>query len=195
MIVVHFLLLNEQVAGEVTQCFKLSFLLSGFLMILDLPKFEKAKILVVGDVMLDRYWYGSTTRISPEAPVPVVKVEEIEDCPGGAGNVALNIAALGSLTWIIGVTGADEAAKILQGKLEAADVFCHFTKLVEAPTITKLRVMSQHQQLIRLDQEKFYKDLHSEKIEDKVAELIANVDAIVLSDYNKGTLAKSYLKK
>ena len=81
---------------------------------LSMPRFDSAPVLVVGDVMLDRYWHGPTNRISPEAPVPVVKVDQIEDRPGGAGNVALNIAALGAPAWLVGVTGKDEAAHSLQ---------------------------------------------------------------------------------
>ena len=77
---------------------------------LSMPRFDQAAVLVVGDVMLDRYWHGGTSRISPEAPVPVVKVEQIEDRPGGAANVALNIAALGSAAALVGVTGEDEEA-------------------------------------------------------------------------------------
>ena len=81
---------------------------------LTMPRFDSAPVLVVGDVMLDRYWHGPTHRISPEAPVPVVKVDQIEDRPGGAGNVALNIAALGAPAWLVGVTGEDEAALSLR---------------------------------------------------------------------------------
>ena len=80
---------------------------------LSMPRFDQAAVLVVGDVMLDRYWHGGTSRISPEAPVPVVKVEQIEDRPGGAANVALNIAALGSAAALVGVTGEDEARQSL----------------------------------------------------------------------------------
>ena len=84
-----------------------------------LPDFEKARVLVVGDVMLDRYWSGPTGRISPEAPVPVVKVEHNEERPGGAANVALNVAALGASSILLGLTGQDEAATALAGSLSA----------------------------------------------------------------------------
>jgi bifunctional ADP-heptose synthase (sugar kinase/adenylyltransferase) len=80
-----------------------------------LPEFERAGVLVVGDVMLDRYWYGPTSRISPEAPVPVVKVENIEERPGGAANVAMNIASLGATSRLVGLTGIDDAARAEQG--------------------------------------------------------------------------------
>ncbi|OED41760.1 bifunctional heptose 7-phosphate kinase/heptose 1-phosphate adenyltransferase [Endozoicomonas sp. (ex Bugula neritina AB1)] len=155
---------------------------------LTLPRFDQGKVLVIGDVMLDRYWHGATSRISPEAPVPVVKVEQIEDRPGGAGNVALNIASLGSPAWLIAATGEDEAADALQKRLEAAGIYCDFARIPGVPTITKLRVMSQHQQLIRLDHEEAFTGLSSDIIENKTEALLDDVNAIILSDYNKGTL-------
>ena len=155
---------------------------------LTIPRFDQAKVLVIGDIMLDRYWHGSTTRISPEAPVPVVKVGQVEDRPGGAGNVALNIASLGALAWVIAATGDDEAADSLQTRLQAAGIYCDFARLPGAPTITKLRVVSQNQQLIRLDHEEDFAGLSVDVIEEKTARLIHNLNAIVLSDYNKGTL-------
>lgn len=94
--------------------------------------------------MLDRYWHGHTSRISPEAPVPIVRVQQCEDRPGGAGNVALNIAALDAEVALLGICGADEAAQILENKLIAAGVDCFFQHDTQLPTITKLRVLSQH---------------------------------------------------
>ena len=85
---------------------------------LQLPDFNSAKILILGDLMLDRYWHGTTSRISPEAPVPVVHITQAEERPGGAGNVALNISALGAYATVIGITGIDEAANVLQQRLE-----------------------------------------------------------------------------
>ena len=155
---------------------------------LTIPRFDLAKVLVIGDIMLDRYWHGSTSRISPEAPVPVVKVGRIEDRPGGAGNVALNVASLGAPAWVIGVTGDDEPADALQSRLEAAGIYCNFAKIPGIPTITKLRVVSQYQQLIRLDQEKLFDGLSPDVIEEKAAQLINDIDVVILSDYNKGTL-------
>jgi len=116
-----------------------------------MPRFDQAQVLVVGDVMLDRYWHGGTSRISPEAPVPVVKVDQIEDRPGGAANVALNIAALGAKASLVGVTGTDEAADSLSNSLKAAGVIASFQRIAHQPTIVKLRVMSRHQQLLRID--------------------------------------------
>ena len=156
---------------------------------LTIPRFDQSKVLVVGDVMLDRYWHGSTTRISPEAPVPVVKVGLIEDRPGGAANVALNIASLGVPAWLVGVTGEDEAADVLQTRLEAAGIACGFVRTALAPTITKLRVLSQNQQLIRLDHEEALHDLiDSNEVFAEAAERMDGIGAIVLSDYDKGTL-------
>lgn len=152
-------------------------------------RYDAAPVLVVGDVMLDRYWHGPTKRISPEAPVPVVKVDDIEDRPGGAGNVALNIAALGAPAWLVGVTGADEAAASLRQRLEAAGVYCAFQQHAGQPTITKLRVMSRHQQLIRLDFEESF-DTDSDALAEQVVALLDRVRVMVLSDYGKGTLVK-----
>ncbi|WP_067518874.1 bifunctional D-glycero-beta-D-manno-heptose-7-phosphate kinase/D-glycero-beta-D-manno-heptose 1-phosphate adenylyltransferase HldE [Endozoicomonas ascidiicola] len=155
---------------------------------LTIPRFDQARVLVIGDIMLDRYWHGATSRISPEAPVPVVKVGQVEDRPGGAGNVALNIASLGAPAWVIGATGEDEAADALQSRLEAAGIFCDFVRVTGVPTITKLRVISQHQQLIRLDHEEEFVGLNPDIIEAKAAALLDDIGAVVLSDYSKGTL-------
>lgn len=129
---------------------------------LSMPRYDQAAVLVVGDsVMLDRYWHGGTSRISPEAPVPVVKVEQIEDRPGGAANVALNIAALGAPAVLVGVTGADEAAHSLRDSLAAAGVQAHFQQIAAQPTIVKLRVLSRHQQLLRMGLRRALPDRYS----------------------------------
>ncbi|MFN3579920.1 MAG: bifunctional D-glycero-beta-D-manno-heptose-7-phosphate kinase/D-glycero-beta-D-manno-heptose 1-phosphate adenylyltransferase HldE [Pseudomonas sp.] len=154
---------------------------------LTMPRFDSAPVLVVGDVMLDRYWHGPTHRISPEAPVPVVKVDQIEDRPGGAGNVALNIAALGAPAWLVGVTGDDEAALSLRQRLNAAGVFCDFQAHPQRPTITKLRVMSRHQQLIRLDFEEPF-ETDGPALLEGVRALLPKVKVMILSDYGKGAL-------
>ncbi|WP_094751432.1 bifunctional D-glycero-beta-D-manno-heptose-7-phosphate kinase/D-glycero-beta-D-manno-heptose 1-phosphate adenylyltransferase HldE [Psychromonas sp. CD1] len=155
-----------------------------------LPEYEKAQVLVVGDVMLDRYWQGSTVRISPEAPVPVVKVEKIEERPGGAANVALNVAALGSKVTLIGLVGEDEAAIVLKNGLESVHVITDFVTLAQFPTITKLRVLSRNQQLLRLDFEEGFHDVDSAPLLKKMQQgLTANVGVVILSDYNKGSLA------
>ncbi|WP_263261287.1 bifunctional D-glycero-beta-D-manno-heptose-7-phosphate kinase/D-glycero-beta-D-manno-heptose 1-phosphate adenylyltransferase HldE [Pseudomonas sp. RIT-PI-S] len=154
---------------------------------LSMPRFDQAPVLVVGDVMLDRYWHGGTSRISPEAPVPVVRVEQIEDRPGGAANVALNIAALGAPASLVGVTGEDEAAESLAASLRAAGVKAQFQRISHQPTIVKLRVMSRHQQLLRIDfEEPFATD--PVQLGSDVEALLAGVKVLVLSDYGKGAL-------
>ncbi len=154
-----------------------------------LPDFTQASVLVVGDLMLDRNWQGDTSRISPEAPVPVVHVKDVEDRPGGAGNVALNIAALGSSVTVMGYTGNDDAAASLKNQLEQANVQCEFEQLADQPTITKLRVLSRHQQLIRLDFEDGFHDLPVEKLLASFVQTLSQHDVVILSDYGKGTLA------
>ncbi|WP_355660567.1 bifunctional D-glycero-beta-D-manno-heptose-7-phosphate kinase/D-glycero-beta-D-manno-heptose 1-phosphate adenylyltransferase HldE [Halomonas salifodinae] len=155
---------------------------------LDLTALEQARLLVVGDVMLDRYWHGGTSRISPEAPVPVVKVSESEDRPGGAANVALNIASLGAQAELAGLVGDDHNASLLSERLEDAGVSVHFQRSQEIPTITKLRVMSRNQQLIRLDFEEGLCEVDTGELGERVAERLAGVDLVILSDYGKGTL-------
>lgn len=156
-----------------------------------IPDFSKVHVLVVGDLMLDRYWHGQTARISPEAPVPVVKVQNIEERPGGAGNVALNLAALGVKTSLLAITGDDAAAATLNNLLVSAGVECFIQKSSNFPTITKLRVMSQHQQLIRLDfEEDFHLEVNQELL-NKFKVCVKKFDAIILSDYGKGTLGNS----
>ncbi|ANI17813.1 MULTISPECIES: bifunctional D-glycero-beta-D-manno-heptose-7-phosphate kinase/D-glycero-beta-D-manno-heptose 1-phosphate adenylyltransferase HldE [Pseudomonas] len=154
---------------------------------LTMPRFDQAPVLVVGDVMLDRYWHGATSRISPEAPVPVVRVEQHEDRPGGAANVALNLAALGAPAFLVGVTGEDEAAASLADSLGAVGVTTRFQRIAGQPTIVKLRVMSRHQQLLRVDfEEPFRTD--AEALARETEALLDQVRVLVLSDYGKGAL-------
>lgn len=153
-----------------------------------LPNYDQSSVLIVGDVMLDRYWGGPTSRISPEAPVPVVKVEKIEERPGGAANVAMNIAALGGDAHLVGLVGEDEPAQALTTTLESLKVHCDFVALPEFPTITKLRVMSRGQQLIRLDFEDSFHDVGAEPIISRMQQALSSVKAVVLSDYAKGAL-------
>ncbi|GIU05905.1 MULTISPECIES: bifunctional D-glycero-beta-D-manno-heptose-7-phosphate kinase/D-glycero-beta-D-manno-heptose 1-phosphate adenylyltransferase HldE [unclassified Shewanella] len=155
---------------------------------ISLPAFEKAKVLVVGDVMLDRYWAGPTARISPEAPVPVVKVEQREDRPGGAANVAINIATLGGSASLAGIVGEDETADALSVGVRALGVEPNWHKVAGKPTITKLRVMSRNQQLLRLDFEESYSQAESDALLAQTLPELDNVDVAVLSDYAKGAL-------
>jgi len=155
---------------------------------IEIPSFENARVLVVGDLMLDRYWHGPASRISPEAPVPVVHISDIEERPGGAGNVALNIARLGAQCTVLGLTGDDDAANALEKSLRDAGVKTRFIRLKENATVTKLRVMSRHQQLIRLDFEDGFigQNISGEEVE--FARLLDEHDVVVCSDYGKGSL-------
>lgn len=154
---------------------------------IELPIFSRAKVLVIGDVMLDRYWYGSASRISPEAPVPVVHVNQVKECAGGAGNVALNIVSLGAQADLLGIIGVDEAGESLKGHLDS--VHGHFQHESTIPTITKLRVISQNQQLIRVDFEESLSKLNKSFLEEQFERLLPSINAIILSDYGKGTLS------
>ncbi|MCG3723370.1 bifunctional D-glycero-beta-D-manno-heptose-7-phosphate kinase/D-glycero-beta-D-manno-heptose 1-phosphate adenylyltransferase HldE [Vibrio cincinnatiensis] len=153
-----------------------------------LPDYNKAGVLIIGDVMLDRYWHGPTGRISPEAPVPVVKVEHNEERPGGAANVAMNIASLGGKATIIGLTGMDEPAQVLEEKLTSLNVVCDFVALADYPTITKLRVLSRGQQLIRLDFEEKFEQNDAKQMLSRMEDALPRVNAVILSDYAKGAL-------
>lgn len=155
---------------------------------LEYPRFDSAQVLVVGDLMLDRYWHGGTARISPEAPVPVVRVDQCEDRIGGAGNVALNIASLGAGASLVAVVGRDEAAGALGQRLAAAGIRCDFQESATRPTITKLRVVSRGQQLLRLDFEEPFAAEDTDLLADKTAGLLAGIAVMVLSDYAKGAL-------
>lgn len=154
---------------------------------IEIPSFSDGNVLVVGDVMLDRYWYGDTSRISPEAPVPVVHVNGSNDLPGGSANVAVNISALGGQVTLLGLIGEDEAGNTLLKQLGQAQVECCFLKVANAPTISKLRVMGRNQQLIRLDFEQQFKFDVPELLNIYRAK-IAEADVVILSDYGKGTL-------
>ncbi|MDP2490057.1 bifunctional D-glycero-beta-D-manno-heptose-7-phosphate kinase/D-glycero-beta-D-manno-heptose 1-phosphate adenylyltransferase HldE [Vibrio splendidus] len=162
-----------------------------------LPDYSQSGVLIVGDVMLDRYWYGPTGRISPEAPVPVVKVENNEERPGGAANVAMNIASLGGHAHVVGLTGKDEPAEVLKSTLGALKVKCDFVELDDYPTITKLRVMSRGQQLIRLDFEDKFENTDPELVLSRMEQALPNVRSVILSDYAKGALehVQSFIQK
>ena len=156
-------------------------------MTLSIPDFSKTQVVVAGDVMLDQYLFGATSRISPEAPVPVVHVQKTDDRPGGAANVAVNLASLGVKTRLIGVVGNDAAANTLERLLSAYGIDCDFAHVSDRPTITKTRVQSRGQQLIRLDQENAA-ELQDRAVADAVAAAAAGAGAVVLSDYGKGAL-------
>jgi rfaE bifunctional protein kinase chain/domain len=153
-----------------------------------LPDTRQARILIVGDVMLDRYWFGDVSRISPEAPVPVVKVEKSEERPGGAANVARNIAALGARASLLSVVGADEAGASLARLLTEAHIDASLHEDAKLNTTVKLRVLGRQQQLLRID---FENTPTHEVLEAKLAEFAARLphcDVLILSDYGKGGL-------
>jgi D-beta-D-heptose 7-phosphate kinase/D-beta-D-heptose 1-phosphate adenosyltransferase len=155
---------------------------------LRIPRLDAAQVLVAGDVMLDRYWYGDTARISPEAPVPVVRFTGSEDRLGGAANVAFNVVSLGGSASVVGVTGDDTEADALGAALAAVAIEGDFERLPGLPTITKLRVVSRHQQLIRLDFENGFHSLQTERLLARFRPRLGAANVVVLSDYAKGAL-------
>ena len=153
-----------------------------------LDKLSQVRLLVVGDVMLDRYWFGDVSRISPEAPVPVVKVEREENRLGGAANVARNAAALGARTALLSVVGDDDAGRTLQRLLDEGQISAGLHVDREIDTIVKLRVIGRQQQLLRID---FETPPSHEILQAKLAEYerrVADADVVLLSDYGKGGL-------
>jgi rfaE bifunctional protein kinase chain/domain len=148
-----------------------------------------AKILVVGDVMLDRYWYGSVERISPEAPVPIVQVDKEEDRIGAAANVAYNIVSLGAKASLLSVIGDDSVGRELQQLIvnSGIEAFLHFDQ--EMKTTVKLRVIGRHQQLIRIDFESPPQKEVLASLTDLFTQLLPQQDCILFSDYGKGGLA------
>lgn len=157
-------------------------------MTLRIPDFSSVKVLVAGDVMLDRYWYGGTGRISPEAPVPVVRVGKREDRPGGAGNVAGNLVTLGATCRLLGIIGEDDEGRSLREGLRRIGVA---DSLVEQPgidTTTKLRIISRQQQLIRMDFEEDASVFEPGRLAEAFPASIDAADVVILSDYAKGAL-------
>jgi len=149
----------------------------------------RARVLVVGDVMLDRYWFGDVERISPEAPVPVVRIARSEERPGGAANVARNVAALGGHATLLSVTGDDDAGEAIERLVAAEGVRTSFHRDPQLATTVKLRVIGRQQQLLRID---FETAPSHEVLAHKLAAfepLVAGTDLVILSDYGKGGLA------
>ena len=153
-----------------------------------LPDFSASRLLVVGDVMLDSYWRGPVHRISPEAPVPVMRVEGEEQRIGGAGNVALNTAELGSTTYLLSLAGSDPAADQIEHLLNDRNVQSHIQRVPGGQTITKLRILSKNQQIIRLDFEDHFLDFDPAKLEREFIARLPYSDVVILSDYAKGVL-------
>ena len=153
-------------------------------------QFAKTNLLVVGDVMLDRYWFGDSDRISPEAPVPVVQVAKVDERLGGAANVARNVAALGANTTILGVVGEDEAGKRIGELLRQSGVNSQLEVDPKVPTTVKLRVIARQQQLIRLDFEETPSQTALEQKLARFEKALGTADVLVLSDYGKGALSQ-----
>ncbi len=156
-----------------------------------LPDLSHARLLIVGDLMLDSYWHGSTGRISPEAPVPVVHVNKEEVRLGGAGNVAANTAALGVQTRLMGLVGDDASATQMQQLLSERHIHAYLQKVVGSKTITKLRIISRQQQLIRLDFEDYFPQWDADEFLQTFKAQLPLVDAVILSDYAKGALRRA----
>ena len=152
------------------------------------PVLDSVRILVVGDIMLDRYWFGDVSRISPEAPVPIVRIEKREERLGGAANVARNAQALGAYTGLLGVVGFDEAGAQVEQLLNDAGIHSYLQRDPAISTIIKLRVIGRQQQMLRIDFEEAPTDT---VLRDKLIAfntLLPNYDVIILSDYAKGSL-------
>jgi rfaE bifunctional protein kinase chain/domain len=150
----------------------------------------RVRVLVVGDVMLDRYWFGEVERISPEAPVPVVRVVKREDRLGGAANVARNIVSLGAKATLVGLVGQDEAAQRIHELLTEAGIEAHLIADSAHPTTLKMRVLGKQQQLLRIDFEEKPTPSLLKSLSDQVEKILAVHDVVVLSDYAKGALAQ-----
>ena len=150
---------------------------------------SRARVLVVGDVMLDRYWYGSVDRISPEAPVPVVRITREEERSGGAANVAYNVVSLGARSSLLTVVGDDEASHKLEALVLGTGINAYFGRDPDLKTTVKLRVIGRQQQLLRLDFENMPKNEVLASQSSTFAELLPQHDAVLFSDYGKGGLA------
>jgi D-beta-D-heptose 7-phosphate kinase/D-beta-D-heptose 1-phosphate adenosyltransferase len=163
-----------------------------------LDKFRQVKVLVVGDVMLDRYWWGTASRISPEAPVPVVRLEKEELIAGGAANVAANVVGLGAEVFLVGITGDDREAELLAGTLEKGGISAaYLVKSQNRPTTLKTRVVVNHQQVARIDQETTQNLSQTEEDEvwERISACLQEVDVVLVSDYAKGFLSENLLTR
>jgi rfaE bifunctional protein kinase chain/domain len=152
------------------------------------PELSGVRMLIVGDIMLDRYWFGDVSRISPEAPVPIVRIEKREARLGGAANVARNAAALGAYTGLLGVVGADEAGAQVEQLLNDGGIHSYLQRDQAISTIIKLRVIGHQQQMLRIDFEEPPTDT---VLRDKLIQfnaLLPDYDVIIFSDYAKGGL-------
>ncbi|HQU83939.1 MAG TPA: D-glycero-beta-D-manno-heptose-7-phosphate kinase [Pyrinomonadaceae bacterium] len=163
-----------------------------------LQNFSRVKILVIGDLMLDRYWWGSVSRISPEAPVPIVHLNESTFAVGGAANVAANISGLGAKAYLVGIVGNDDESNLFKDglkKVNVTDEYLLHSK--NRPTIVKTRVIAHNQQVVRIDQEvvKRLDEEEERQLLQQIAALAEEIDLIICSDYAKGVLSDKILEK
>ena len=161
-----------------------------------LDNFSRVKILVVGDVMIDRYWWGSVSRISPEAPVPIVRLEKTSVTAGGAANVAANLAGLGVTPFLCGIVGEDEESRLLDQLLTDSGISNHFLiSLADRPTTVKTRIVAHSQHVVRIDQEtvEHISESDADMILQKIAAILPEIDAVIISDYAKGFLSDHFL--
>ena len=158
--------------------------------------FSQQSILVIGDVMLDKFMWGNASRISPEAPVPIISVNKISHSPGGAANVALNLSKLSANVQILGIVGDDNEGAILEDTLLKNGVKTQFITDAKISTTTKTRIIAHGQQVVRTDYEDI-RDINSDQIKiikDILDKIISEIDAIIIQDYNKGLLVKDSIK-
>ena len=158
--------------------------------------FSQQSILVIGDVMLDKFMWGNASRISPEAPVPIISVDKISHSPGGAANVALNLSKLSANVQILGIVGDDNEGAILEDTLLKNGVKTQFITDAKISTTTKTRIIAHSQQVVRTDYEDI-RDVNSDQIKiikDILDKIISEIDAIIIQDYNKGLLVKDSIK-
>jgi D-beta-D-heptose 7-phosphate kinase/D-beta-D-heptose 1-phosphate adenosyltransferase len=163
---------------------------------INISEFKTKKVLVIGDVMVDAYYWGNTERISPEAPVPIIEVESTNHNPGGAGNVTLNLSTLGADVSLLSIIGDDDNGKILLDQLQDNKINTSLIQIIDThATPIKTRVMAQDQQVIRIDQENncYITDERMSKIQNILAAHITQFDGIILADYNKGLLSKTFI--
>lgn len=163
-----------------------------------LDKFTNTKVLVVGDLMLDRYWWGDVKRISPEAPVPVVELKKSTYAAGGAANVAANVVGLGATVSLIGCVGNDNDAGTLIGILESLNISAeHIVRVGSRPTSVKTRVIAHSQQVVRVDQESTAAISPDVEVQvwDKIVSILPAVEVVIISDYAKGLLTETLLSR
>jgi D-beta-D-heptose 7-phosphate kinase / D-beta-D-heptose 1-phosphate adenosyltransferase len=163
-----------------------------------LEDFSKVNVLIVGDVMIDRFWWGSVNRISPEAPVPVVNLKATTLAPGGAANVAANISGLGANPFLVGITGDDAEAKLLPAILSTHNISNEYlVSSPSRPTTVKTRIIAHNQQIVRIDQESkgFLNIVDEENVWGKISGLLDKIGVIVISDYGKGLLTDKLIAR